>query len=63
MFSSNVPLQFQYELFQPGGGQVRIENRKLSWEAAPKTVSINMDYAPSGGTKKVVDVEIHDPLL
>ena len=40
-------------LLQPGGGQVKIENRKLEWSAAPKTKVFNESYTPGGGDKKV----------
>ena len=39
--------------FQPGGGKVKIENRKLEWNAQPKTKMINENYTPGGGDKKV----------
>ena len=38
---------------RPGGGQVRIENRKLDWNVSARTVNVNSGYAPSGGDKKV----------
>ena len=38
---------------KPGGGQVKIENRKLDWNVAARTVNVNSGYAPSGGDKKV----------
>jgi hypothetical protein len=40
-------------IFQPGGGQVKIESRKLEWNAAPKTNVSNEGYVPGGGDKKV----------
>ena len=40
-------------IFQPGGGQVKIESRKLEWNAAPKTNVLNEGYVPGGGDKKV----------
>ena len=39
---------------KPGGGQVKIENRKLDWNVAARTVNVNSGYAPSGGDKKVI---------
>ena len=39
--------------FQPGGGKVKIENRKLEWNAQPKTKMVNENYTPGGGDKKV----------
>ena len=38
---------------QPGGGQVKIEHRKLEWNATSKTKVINEGYVPGGGDKKV----------
>ena len=38
---------------QPGGGKVKIENRKLEWNAQPKTKMVNENYTPGGGDKKV----------
>lgn len=37
----------------PGGGQVKIENRKLDWNVSARTVNVNSGYAPSGGDKKI----------
>jgi len=39
--------------YKPGGGQVKIENRKLEWSAAPKTKVFNESYTPGGGDKKI----------
>jgi len=36
-----------------GGGNVKIESRKLDWKAAPKTVVVNEKYVPGGGDKKI----------
>merc|ERR1719336_3751683 len=41
--------------YKPGGGQVKIENRKLEWNAAPRTKTVNKDYTPGGGDKKIDD--------
>lgn len=38
---------------RPGGGQVKIENRKLEWNVNAKTVNLNSNYAPGGGDKKI----------
>jgi len=39
--------------YKPGGGQVKIENRKLEWNVTPKTKVINEGYVPGGGDKKI----------
>ena len=40
--------------YKPGGGKVKIENRKLDFsKAQPKIASKNDTYMPSGGDKKV----------
>lgn len=40
--------------YKPGGGKVKIENRKLDFsKAQPKIAAKNDKYAPSGGDKKV----------
>lgn len=40
--------------YKPGGGRVKIENRKLDFsKAQPKIAAKNDKYAPSGGEKKV----------
>lgn len=38
---------------KPGGGRVKIENRKLEWKVQPKIEAKNDKYSPSGGIKKV----------
>jgi microtubule-associated protein tau len=38
---------------RPGGGEVKIENRKLEWNAKPRTQAKNETYTPKGGDKKV----------
>jgi len=38
---------------KPGGGQVKIEHRKLEWNAAPRTKALNSGYVPGGGDKKI----------
>lgn len=40
--------------YKPGGGKVKIENRKLDFNnVTPKIAAKNDTYAPSGGAKKV----------
>lgn len=40
--------------YKPGGGKVKIENRKLDFsKAQPKIAAKNEKYMPSGGDKKV----------
>lgn len=36
-----------------GGGNVRIENRKLDWKREGKTEALNTSYKPGGGDKKI----------
>lgn len=38
---------------KPGGGQVKIENRKLEWKAGTRIMAKNDTYVPGGGDKKV----------
>jgi len=38
---------------RPGGGQVKIENRKLDWNVEARTVNMNNKYSPGGGDKKI----------
>lgn len=41
--------------YKPGGGQVKIENKKLEFKnAAPRIEAKNDKYAPKGGDKKVI---------
>ena len=40
-------------IFQPGGNLVKIEHRKLEWNATPRTKALNSGYVPGGGDKKV----------
>lgn len=43
--------------YKPGGGKVKIENRKLDFsKAQPKIAAKNDKYTPSGGDKKVGSV-------
>ena len=38
---------------KPGGGEIRIENRKLEWKREARTAAFNSSYKPGGGEKKV----------
>ena len=38
---------------KPGGGEIRIENRKLEWKRESRTAAFNSSYKPGGGEKKV----------
>eukprot|EP00092_Neocalanus_flemingeri_P046239 GFUD01051999.1.p1 GENE.GFUD01051999.1~~GFUD01051999.1.p1 ORF type:complete len:336 (+),score=78.87 GFUD01051999.1:75-1082(+) len=38
---------------KPGGGQVKIEHRKLEWNAASRTKALNAGYVPGGGDIKI----------
>lgn len=40
--------------YKPGGGQVKIENRKLEWKAGTRVIAKNDTYVPGGGDKKVI---------
>lgn len=43
--------------YRPGGGKVKIENRKLDFsKAQPKIAAKNDKYTPSGGDKKVINL-------
>ncbi|XP_011346084.2 microtubule-associated protein tau isoform X2 [Ooceraea biroi] len=45
--------------YKPGGGKVKIENRKLDFsKAQPKIAAKNDKYAPSGGDKKIAQVKL-----
>ena len=39
---------------QPGGGNVKIENRKLDWNTQARTKAVNEKYTPGGGDVKVL---------
>ena len=39
--------------YKPGGGEVKIESRKLEWKTTARTSNFNDGYAPKGGDKKV----------
>lgn len=38
---------------KPGGGAVKIENRKLEWNAQPRIEAKNEGWTPPSGAKKV----------
>ncbi|XP_046404199.1 nascent polypeptide-associated complex subunit alpha, muscle-specific form-like isoform X3 [Ischnura elegans] len=45
--------------YKPGGGKVKIENRKLDFsKAAPKIAAKNDTYVPGGGDKKIQQVKL-----
>ncbi|XP_048000421.1 microtubule-associated protein tau isoform X2 [Leguminivora glycinivorella] len=44
--------------YKPGGGKVKIENRKLEFKAAPRIAAKNETYTPSGGTKKITTTKL-----
>ncbi|XP_043289623.1 nascent polypeptide-associated complex subunit alpha, muscle-specific form isoform X3 [Venturia canescens] len=45
--------------YKPGGGKVKIENRKLDFsKAQPKIAAKNDKYMPSGGDKKITQVKL-----
>lgn len=49
--------------YKPGGGKVKIENRKLEFgNATPKIAAKNDAYTPSGGTKKVTNISSFNKL-
>ena len=39
--------------YKPGGGEVKIESRKLEWKTNARTTNFNDGYVPKGGDKKV----------
>ncbi|XP_068622273.1 microtubule-associated protein 4 isoform X2 [Battus philenor] len=44
--------------YKPGGGKIKIENRKLEFNATPKIAAKNEAYTPSGGTKKIITTKL-----
>ncbi|XP_035440575.2 microtubule-associated protein tau isoform X2 [Spodoptera frugiperda] len=45
--------------YKPGGGKVKIENRKLEFgNVTPKIAAKNEAYTPSGGVKKIVSTKL-----
>uniref|UniRef100_A0A8D8UWL6 Microtubule-associated protein n=1 Tax=Cacopsylla melanoneura TaxID=428564 RepID=A0A8D8UWL6_9HEMI len=45
--------------YKPGGGKVKIENRKLEWKAEPRIAAKNDEYVPGGGDKKIEVVKLN----
>uniref|UniRef100_A0A1B6JRW9 Microtubule-associated protein n=1 Tax=Homalodisca liturata TaxID=320908 RepID=A0A1B6JRW9_9HEMI len=43
---------------KPGGGNIKIENRKLDWRAEPRIAAKNDAYQPGGGDKKIQQVKL-----
>ena len=41
-------------MHKPGGGEIKIENRRLDWKREAKTDAKNNAYKPGGGEKKVI---------
>lgn len=39
--------------YKPGGGNVKIENKKIEIKAQPRIAAKNEAYTPKGGDKKV----------
>ncbi|XP_050421748.1 microtubule-associated protein 2 isoform X2 [Adelges cooleyi] len=44
--------------YKPGGGQVKIEHRKLEWKAGTRIQAKNDAYVPGGGDKKIQSVKL-----
>lgn len=45
--------------YKPGGGKVKIENRKLEFSnVTPKIAAKNDAYTPSGGSKKIITTKL-----
>lgn len=43
--------------YKPGGGKVKIENRKIDFNNVSTRIAAKNDaYTPSGGTKKVLNI-------
>ncbi|XP_063704846.1 microtubule-associated protein 4 isoform X2 [Culicoides brevitarsis] len=43
---------------KPGGGNVKIENRKIEIKAAPRIEAKNDKYVPKGGDKKIISTKL-----
>jgi len=43
---------------KPGGGNIKIESRKLDWRAEPRIAAKNDQYQPGGGDKKISSVKL-----
>lgn len=39
--------------YRPGGGNIKIENKKIDFKATPRIAAKNENYAPKGGDKRV----------
>lgn len=49
---------------KPGGGNIRIENRKLDFnKATPRIAAKNETYTPGGGDKKVCQLSKNNYVL
>ena len=46
-----------------GGGDIRIENRKLDWKREGRTDALNSSYKPGGGDKRVIILNYIHELL
>lgn len=44
---------------KPGGGNIKIENRKLEFKGTPRIAAKNDAYQPGGGDKKVKSNEMY----
>ncbi|XP_050506439.1 microtubule-associated protein tau isoform X2 [Diabrotica virgifera virgifera] len=44
--------------YKPGGGNVKIENKKLEFKVAPRIEAKNDRYTPKGGEKKIVSQKL-----
>ncbi|XP_055384209.1 microtubule-associated protein tau isoform X2 [Condylostylus longicornis] len=45
--------------YRPGGGQVKIETKKVEIKAAPRIEAKNEKYTPKGGDKKIVTTKLN----
>lgn len=41
---------------KPGGGKIKIETKKVEFNAQPRIAAKNSEYAPGGGDKKVANL-------
>ncbi|XP_026471812.1 proline-rich protein 2-like [Ctenocephalides felis] len=44
--------------YKPGGGNVKIENRKIEFKATPRIAAKNETYVPGGGDKKITQTKL-----
>ncbi|XP_072385702.1 uncharacterized protein [Diabrotica undecimpunctata] len=49
---------FENTNYKPGGGNVKIENKKLEFKVAPRIEAKNDRYTPKGGEKKIVSQKL-----